>query len=59
EWRPVDRGLPLLCGHVHDVWNTRDKMINVGVDQWDYYPVSAAQILDLVENSNSKLSRTF
>ncbi len=59
EWRPVDRGLPLLCGHIHDVWKTRAKMINVGVDQWDYYPVSAAQVLDLVENSNSELSRTF
>ena len=56
EWRPDDVGLVLLCGHVHDNWKTSENMINVGVDQWDYYPVSQAQIFDLVENSNSKFS---
>ncbi len=59
DWRPFDEGKMLLCGHVHDLWRTSDRMINVGVDQWDYYPVSGAQVLALVENSNSKYSRAF
>jgi calcineurin-like phosphoesterase family protein len=39
EHRPVDRGSWLLHGHVHDSWQQRDKMINVGVDVWDFAPV--------------------
>ncbi len=35
----------LLHGHVHDRWKFRDKMINVGVDVWDYKPVSLHEIL--------------
>lgn len=39
-----------LVGHVHEKWmfskNERgDKMINVGVDVWDFYPVHLKQIL--------------
>lgn len=31
-----DRGLPLVHGHVHDLWKTRDGiMYNVGIDAWD------------------------
>ena len=37
--RPVDDGLPLICGHVHTAWKTRGKMLNVGVDQWHFQPV--------------------
>lgn len=29
-----------LCGHVHDRWKARDGVLNVGVDQWDFYPLS-------------------
>lgn len=39
EWRPKDDGGWLLHGHVHEAWKTRGRMINVGVDQWDYAPV--------------------
>ncbi len=39
EWRPKDEGKWLLHGHVHELWKTRDRMINVGVDQWGYAPV--------------------
>lgn len=49
EYRPVDNGVPLLCGHVHETWKqqTSDKstpMVNVGVDVWNFEPVSGAQI---------------
>lgn len=41
-------GLPLLCGHVHDAWKTfkvrkKAPMVNVGVDVWDCFPVTAEQ----------------
>lgn len=44
ERRPPNDGGWLLCGHVHDKWQTRGRMINVGVDQWDFTPVSARRI---------------
>lgn len=34
-----------FVGHVHDVWKFNGNMVNVGVDQWDFYPVDAKQIL--------------
>jgi len=38
-----------LCGHVHEKWKARVKgakiVINVGVDQWDFYPIDINQIL--------------
>lgn len=38
--RPVDEGLPLIHGHVHNLWKMKGRMLNVGVDVWDYAPVS-------------------
>lgn len=29
-----------LCGHVHDAWKIKGKQINVGVDVWDFTPIS-------------------
>lgn len=59
KWRPEDNGNILLCGHVHEKWKTRRSpkgtlMINVGVDVWDYKPVSIDQILQLIEEENGK-----
>lgn len=52
--RLPDIGIPLLHGHVHGHWLTRrnDKgtlMINVGVDVWNYCPVSEKQIQAILE----------
>ena len=37
-----------FCGHVHEKWKFKHgvygDLMNVGVDQWDYYPVDAKQI---------------
>ena len=38
----------LLHGHVHERWKRRGDMINVGVDQWDFTPVSVEEICALV-----------
>lgn len=48
SWRPKDSDTLLLCGHVHNTWKTKDRMINVGVDVWDYTPVSLEEIKKLV-----------
>ena len=53
EHRPSDRGAWLLHGHVHDRWKVRDRMINVGVDVWDYRPVAEATLAELIEPMSS------
>ena len=37
---PEDSRVILLHGHVHNRWKVNGPMINVGVDQWHYRPVS-------------------
>lgn len=46
--RPADAGRWLLHGHVHDRWRQSERMINVGVDAWDYRPVSTEVLAGLV-----------
>lgn len=48
DWRPLDRGRVLLHGHVHSSWCTNGRMINVGVDVWDFAPISEQRIIELV-----------
>lgn len=47
--RPIDVGGWLLHGHVHDSWKKRDRMINVGVDVWDFTPVHADELITLMQ----------
>lgn len=54
NWRPVDDGKILLCGHVHEKWQTRKSpagtlMINVGVDVNGFVPVSLEQIIAIAK----------
>lgn len=47
-FRPTALPLParlLLHGHVHTAWKRRGICINVGVDVWDYAPVSVDQLV--------------
>lgn len=59
EFRPKDTGRLLLHGHVHEKWhslpreNSYIKMINIGVDQWDYKPVSTEQLFHFLCLKNS------
>jgi calcineurin-like phosphoesterase family protein len=46
--RPVDRGDWLLCGHVHEKWRQRDRMINVGVDVRDFRPVAEPTLTAII-----------
>ena len=34
EARPEDTGLPLIHGHIHDLWRVNGRQINVGLDAW-------------------------
>lgn len=51
KYRPIDTGEWLLHGHVHDKWLVKDKMINVGVDVWNFYPVSLEQISGVIKET--------
>jgi calcineurin-like phosphoesterase family protein len=48
DLRPVDRGQHLVHGHVHNSWKVNDRQINVGVDVWDFAPVSGAVLSGIV-----------
>jgi len=49
----------VLCGHIHHHWKTKylkDKLlINVGVDVWDYKPVSIDQILAEIQRTPNNI----
>ena len=42
-----------FCGHVHEKWKFRKSehglIVNVGVDQWDFYPVDGKQIFKAIK----------
>lgn len=48
RYRLADSGHWLICGHVHNTWRQKGRMINVGVDAWGGYPVSEDQIAKLI-----------
>jgi calcineurin-like phosphoesterase family protein len=41
----------LLHGHVHNKWKVNGNMINVGVDVWDFSPVSEDTIREIIFSS--------
>lgn len=48
QYRPKNEGQFLLHGHVHEKWRVKGRMINVGVDVWNFTPVSLEQIETLI-----------
>ena len=34
-----------ICGHVHEKWKFKGHYINVGVDQWDFKPISLKTLM--------------
>lgn len=50
EYRPKNYGQWLLHGHVHDHWKVKGKQINVGVDVWNFMPVSIEMIKLIIQN---------
>ena len=46
KYRPVQQpGELLLHGHIHGHYQSKPGIVNVGVDVWDFYPVTLEQIL--------------
>ncbi len=33
-----------LCGHIHTLFKRRKNVLNVGVDQWGFFPVSIEEV---------------
>lgn len=50
DFRLVDDGRWLICGHVHQHWQRKNHMINVGVDvpAWNYKPVHITKIKEII-----------
>ena len=52
--RPKDRGLPIICGHVHDTWRKKyggdghihNGQTHVGVDVWGYRPIPEEELIE-------------
>ncbi len=44
----VNRSVIFLCGHVHDLFRVRLNAVNVGVDMWNFFPVSEEEIRELI-----------
>jgi len=55
ERRYEDQGSWLLCGHIHEHWLKKKRMINVGVDVWDFKPVSVEQILKIMSDTREDI----
>jgi len=51
EYRPKNEGLWLLHGHVHEKWKTKNRMINVGVDVWEFRPVPMSSVEEIVKSA--------
>lgn len=43
----------LLCGHIHTLFKVQRNAINVGVDVWDYKPVSKERLSGLMAGWNN------
>lgn len=51
----MDKSKVWLCGHVHSLFKAVGNVINVGVDVWDYKPVSIDEIRKfLLERENAR-----
>lgn len=53
ELRPKDVGLWLLHGHTHskERIQRQRRMIHVGMDAWQYHPISELDVIKLIENN--------
>ena len=51
KFRPVDEGMWLGHGHIHEKWRHRGRMINVGVDVWGFTPVAEEIVAGLMDKA--------
>jgi calcineurin-like phosphoesterase family protein len=48
KFRPKNEEQWLLCGHIHEKWREQERMINVGVDVWNFSPVAMTKIEEII-----------
>jgi calcineurin-like phosphoesterase family protein len=53
DFRPKDEGGWLVHGHVHESWQVKGRQLNVGVDVWDFAPVSLAMVSAIVSGGEN------
>jgi calcineurin-like phosphoesterase family protein len=46
--RPINKGLFLIHGHIHQEYKQREKMINMSVEMWGYSPVDISVIESMI-----------
>jgi len=39
-------GMYTVTGHIHDLWKVARKMLNVGVDVWNFHPISLETVME-------------
>jgi len=57
--RPIDDGKLNICGHIHQNWLKRGNNINVGVDVWNFTPVSLEDIVYLYNTGLKNLNNPY
>lgn len=48
----IDRSKQFLCGHIHNLFTKQKNCVNVGVDVWNFKPVSIHTIRDFIRGKN-------
>ena len=51
--RTVPSSIKTMCGHVHDLFTLNEnthRVLNIGVDVWNYYPVELSVATNFLEN---------
>jgi calcineurin-like phosphoesterase family protein len=51
---PPKSRIVFLCGHIHKLFQSipHYNVVNVGVDVWDYYPISFSTVLDALKSND-------
>ena len=56
QYRPDDKGRWLLHGHIHEKWRQSGRQINVGVDAWNFAPVSDETIAEVIRAGPQRIA---
>lgn len=56
EFHQLESDRWLIHGHVHSLWRVKGRQINVGVDVWDYAPVSEQELVEFIKHQTRRLS---
>ncbi len=48
----IERDRKWLCGHIHTLFKRKKNVLNVGVDQWGFFPVSIIEVRKEFENED-------